>query len=106
MLVLLCPNCQHLTHEGPGVQCVLCLKRKARVAGEPAGQPEVEEAEGGETGRKLRILCLHGFRQTAKQFKVRRDVHWPVLFGWPFVGVLFLILCVSAARGTRESLVG
>ena len=44
--------------------CELCLRRKQQQATAAAGS--------GGSGRRLRILCLHGFRQTARNFEVGR----------------------------------
>jgi len=56
--------------------CELCAERQSAACAEPqmAGK------------QRLRILCLHGFRQTATQFRVRLQlvclcpVRWEHLF--------------------------
>jgi hypothetical protein len=45
--------------DGQGLACELCQRRKQQGTTTSAG------------GRRLRILCLHGFRQSAKNFEVR-----------------------------------
>ena len=52
---------QDQQQDGQGLVCELCQRRKEQGTGmAPAG------------GRRLRILCLHGFRQSAKNFEVSR----------------------------------
>lgn len=96
----MCDSCQQ--HRIPTLTepllCELCLKRgqpgksctartqpqsQSPASGQgaaPGSSGAAKAAAGGvegagagaAAGRKLRILCLHGFRQTAKQFEVRR----------------------------------
>ncbi|CAN8294674.1 unnamed protein product [Cochlearia groenlandica] len=69
MLVLVCNHCQ--VNEDIYV-CELCRKHgKGEVPSslDPLDQPF--DSYGGDRRRKLRILCLHGFRQNASGFKGR-----------------------------------
>jgi hypothetical protein len=50
---------QQQRQDGQGLVCELCQRRKEQGAGMPPSG-----------GRRLRILCLHGFRQSAKNFEV------------------------------------
>lgn len=54
MLVLLCDTCRIPEHQPKNVICEVCS---------PAESACTQEGQ-----RKLRILCLHGFRQTSKSF--------------------------------------
>ena len=66
LLILLCDSCQiKQEHVRKGSLCELCAKRQQDR------QLEVsDDMHQGSPGR-LRILCLHGFRQSASQFRVR-----------------------------------
>ncbi|EEF49981.1 Protein C9orf97, putative [Ricinus communis] len=71
MLVLVCDGCQ--MKEAVYV-CELCQKHGKAVGSVPLtenGQPEETMPESTGSPRKLRILCLHGFRQNASGFKGR-----------------------------------
>ncbi|WCJ43072.1 tRNA uridine(34) hydroxylase [Euphorbia peplus] len=85
MLVLVCPSCQK---KEASFVCELCQKHGKIVSSSPATQngisetiPENEsddllpcqilQGHGANPPRKLRILCLHGFRQNASGFKGR-----------------------------------
>lgn len=78
MLVLVCEACaahapredgqqqQQQAQQQPGegaarqqLTCELCVKRRRQRAATSAD------------GRRLRIVCLHGFRQSARNFEVR-----------------------------------
>ncbi|KQJ86306.1 rhodanese-like domain-containing protein 6 isoform X4 [Brachypodium distachyon] len=93
ILVLVCSTCQDSTKE---YVCELCLRNGkpcCQISVRQDGQTETELSEssafgkpsitnkvltssapmsnGGEQLKKLRILCLHGFRQNASSFKGR-----------------------------------
>ena len=63
LLVLVCDACRG---QGPArgqtLRCELCAERHAAVRA-------VSQLS---SDRRLRVLCLHGFRQTASQFRVRQ----------------------------------
>lgn len=69
MLVLVCNHCQV---KGDDYVCELCRKHKGQVplSLDHSNQP-CESKGDDDTRRKLRILCLHGFRQNASGFKGR-----------------------------------
>ncbi|KAL2325605.1 hypothetical protein Fmac_024663 [Flemingia macrophylla] len=92
MLVLVCSSCQNES-SAPYI-CELCQKQGKAVRstqlienGEPKKSypgvefqkfspdtmclPQVPKVDDPRTSRKLRILCLHGFRQNASSFKGR-----------------------------------
>ncbi|KAK9828526.1 hypothetical protein WJX72_000594 [[Myrmecia] bisecta] len=68
LLVLVCATCREQGDDNTGYTCELCVASRPAVAAarapaagsSPAAQP-----------RRLRILCLHGFRQTGSSFKGR-----------------------------------
>jgi predicted sulfurtransferase/predicted esterase len=69
MLVLVCNHCRV---KGDIYICELCRKHgkgEVPLSLDPLNQPS--ESNGDNTRRKLRILCLHGFRQNASSFKGR-----------------------------------
>ncbi|XP_065854508.1 rhodanese-like domain-containing protein 6 isoform X2 [Euphorbia lathyris] len=90
MLVLVCPSCQK---KEAAFVCELCQKHGKIVGSAPASENGISETmpgnelkcissndvlscqmlqgQGANPPRKLRILCLHGFRQNASGFKGR-----------------------------------
>ncbi|XP_030959772.1 rhodanese-like domain-containing protein 6 [Quercus lobata] len=86
MLVLVCDSCRM---EGALYICELCQKYGKGVQSVPSLEngkiqeehklvsldtklsPQLPWSHGNESPRKLRILCLHGFRQNASSFKGR-----------------------------------
>ncbi|CAM6088333.1 unnamed protein product [Calypogeia fissa] len=87
MLVLICNACQVAAgqmHGGPNYICELCSEEKTsttrgpvgsqhsedRIASHEAGVPHFESRDEVRQ-RKLKILCLHGFRQSALSLKGR-----------------------------------
>ncbi|PSC70407.1 rhodanese-like domain-containing 6 isoform X1 [Micractinium conductrix] len=74
MLLLVCDGCDGATHSSAGkpvappganpagLRCDLCQQRQVEAGA------ATTTASGG---RRLRILCLHGFRQTARSFEGR-----------------------------------
>ncbi|XP_031104106.1 rhodanese-like domain-containing protein 6 [Ipomoea triloba] len=93
MLVLICKNCQDTNSfyacelcqkNGRNVDSVLAMKAEKSVEISEGDEPEavstlnktqhlpiVARQNGTHTPRRLRILCLHGFRQNASGFKGR-----------------------------------
>ncbi|KAF5781622.1 putative Rhodanese-like domain, serine hydrolase FSH, Zinc finger, FYVE/PHD-type, rhodanase [Helianthus annuus] len=66
MLVLVCHACKGMN---PSYVCELCQKYGKLDEPEPESEAKPEPALKG--SKKLRILCLHGFRQNASSFKGR-----------------------------------
>lgn len=80
LLILLCEGCQiKQEHVRKGILCELCAKRQQDR------QPVVSDAMEQVSPRRLRILCLHGFRQSASQFRVRVClVLFTILYRFPW----------------------
>ncbi|KAJ0508931.1 putative chromatin regulator PHD family [Helianthus annuus] len=66
MLVLVCHACKG---KNPSYVCELCQKYGKLDEPEPESEAKPEPAL--KSSKKLRILCLHGFRQNASSFKGR-----------------------------------
>ncbi|CAD7701467.1 unnamed protein product [Ostreobium quekettii] len=63
MLMLLCPDCESLA--SGRLACGLCQQGGGLATGGP------QQPRPARPRRKLKILCLHGFRQTGKAFRGR-----------------------------------
>ena len=76
LLIIVCDACRAEQRiQRQTLLCELCAERHAAV------QPAPQAA----AARRLRILCLHGFRQTASQFRVHHSV--AALFRLPSLSI-------------------
>ncbi len=85
----------------PSLLCELCVERAERGKEEAAaGAGDGGGGAAEAVGRKLRILCLHGFRHTASTFQVRFSLLLPLYLQGKQCA------CLPLCLGPRSTVVG